>query len=69
MLSFYFGRTVGQNYVGSTIQAPLLFHMAPHLFVGAGPYVTVIRYLASGTQAAATAPTSYGLTGLLGGWF
>ena len=44
-----------------TIDVPILYHLAPHLFVGIGPYY----YL----KVAGDGNTGYGFHSLVGGWF
>ncbi|MFI5302360.1 MAG: hypothetical protein ACHREM_30065 [Polyangiales bacterium] len=59
------------NYVSVLLEAPLLFHVATHFFVGAGPYARRdlardTTYASGGTVANLSA--SYGLSSLIGGW-
>jgi len=44
-----------------TVDIPILYHIAPHLFVGIGPYY----YL----KVAGDGNTGYGFHSLVGGWF
>jgi hypothetical protein len=44
-----------------TVDVPILYHIAPHLFVGIGPYY----YL----KVAGDGNTGYGFHSLVGGWF
>ena len=43
------------------VLAPFLYHVAPHFFVGAGPF---LNYLFEGGP-----DTEYGLDFVIGGWF
>jgi hypothetical protein len=50
--------------------APFLFHIVPHVFVGAGPYVDVDAIAKIDSTSGASNPaTSVGATILIGGWF
>lgn len=57
-----------------TVQAfaPMLFHVAPHFFLGAGPVFSLDVYasnLSSGARSGAPKTTSFGAQSIIGGWF
>jgi hypothetical protein len=53
--------TVSTSTTWVTVDAPIMFHIIPHLFVGLGPYY----YL----KVAGDGNTGYGVHSLVGGWF
>jgi hypothetical protein len=66
--------TVAVAYAWVGLYAPLLVHLAPHLFAGFGPYVSqdlwreLRNNLQLSTYASAPRATSIGLSLLVGGW-
>jgi hypothetical protein len=56
------------NMVSTGASAPLLFHAAPHFFIGFGPTVTTERYNTIGIAGASNRTTRFGATTTIGGW-
>jgi hypothetical protein len=57
------GPSGGQTSIG--INAPFLFHVLPHAFVGVGPFFSVP---VQNSDAMAGSDSTFGLTAVLGGW-
>jgi hypothetical protein len=55
------------NIVSAGASAPLLFHAAPHLFIGFGPDVTTDLH-STGIGGASNRTTRFGATTTIGGW-
>lgn len=56
------------NIVSAGASAPLLFHAAPHFFIGFGPNVTTDLYKTSAIGGASNRTTRFGVSTTIGGW-
>ncbi|HVV50813.1 MAG TPA: hypothetical protein VHO06_14200 [Polyangia bacterium] len=59
--SYQTGNHVSSSAAKLAVLAPFLYHVAPHFFLGAGPFLS---YLVKGGP-----DTEYGLDFVIGGWF
>jgi hypothetical protein len=66
------GGSISQTLLTARITGPVLFHLAPHFFLGFGPAISADVYShasAGGFSGDASKTTSIGLTSSIGGWF
>jgi hypothetical protein len=58
--SYTNGNHTSSSAAALDVFAPFLYHVAPHFFLGAGPFLSYVVHGGSGTQ--------YGLDFVIGGW-